>query len=51
MNNLAASTSLSNSPRYMYLHPSMVFQPMRTLEFPIHLPFFFSYYFYCWSNH
>lgn len=40
MNNLAASTSLSNSPRYMYLHPSMVFQPMRTLEFPIHLPFF-----------
>ena len=30
MNNLAASTSLSNSPRYMYLHPSMAFQPMRT---------------------
>jgi hypothetical protein len=31
LRNLAASTSLSNSPRYMYLHPSMAFE-----ELPIH---------------
>jgi hypothetical protein len=29
MKNLAASTSLSNSPRYMYLHPSTAFPPVR----------------------
>jgi hypothetical protein len=37
LRNLAASTSLSNSPRYMYLHPSMAFE-----ELPIHCPQFSS---------
>ena len=50
MNNLAASTSLSNSPRYMYLHPSTAFPPVRTEEFPSHFPFSINSFFFIFET-